>query len=181
MSDSKRLRAQIVGLFTDSLTSACPPVPAATRAIWARKMEIGCYNYTIAQCKSLGILCTFDSATKAQSAFCGRYSDSAYRLVELLGDPRGEFAARLMSGAISPSGAAGAEIKDLCPSATAHERAEIELRSKQRIDQKISRLFRCAKCGRNETTRDEVMTRRADESCSYRIKCLNCGHSWITS
>jgi DNA-directed RNA polymerase subunit M/transcription elongation factor TFIIS len=67
--------------------------------------------------------------------------------------------------------------KELCPQATAAERAEIAKRSVQKIVEKESNLFRCPHCTERRCTYQEVQRRSLDEAPDYFCRCLNpkCG------
>jgi DNA-directed RNA polymerase subunit M/transcription elongation factor TFIIS len=64
--------------------------------------------------------------------------------------------------------------KELCPQATAAERAEIAKRSEQKVAEKESNLFRCPHCGARRCTYREVQRRSLDEAPDYLCYCLSC-------
>lgn len=55
--------------------------------------------------------------------------------------------------------------------------AEAEMyRDKQIV---ASGVFRCGKCGSNETISSEKQTRSADEPMDIKVTCIHCGNRWV--
>ena len=44
-----------------------------------------------------------------------------------------------------------------------------------------SGIYKCKKCGGNQTTQSEMQTRSADEPMTLFIRCLNCDYQWKLS
>lgn len=76
-------------------------------------------------------------------------------------------------GHLSPEDLGDLSEKDLCPAATAKERAEISMRAEQKVVEKESNLFRCPHCGERRCTYIEVQRRSLDEVPDYPCRCLN--------
>ncbi len=69
--------------------------------------------------------------------------------------------------------------RDLSPELyTSHEN-DIALRSGQKIKNKTSKQYKCRKCGKSETTIQEVQMRSFDEGSTISAVCENCGHNWF--
>jgi transcription elongation factor S-II len=45
-------------------------------------------------------------------------------------------------------------------------------------NQRVSKVFKCGKCGKRETTFFQMQTRSADEPMTTFITCLNCNNRW---
>ena len=63
--------------------------------------------------------------------------------------------------------------KELCPESIAFEIAEIQKRSGQKIEEKVSTLFECPFCKQRKCSFTQVQLRSADEAPDYKCKCLN--------
>lgn len=51
------------------------------------------------------------------------------------------------------------------------------LQSKTKM--KTTDMYTCSRCGKKECTSLKVILRSADEGCSFRITCVNCGFSFV--
>ena len=56
---------------------------------------------------------------------------------------------------------------------------EIEIKSKQNVEQTVSKLYRCSKCRKNRTKYTRMQTRSSDEGYTLFINCIECGHKWM--
>ena len=54
----------------------------------------------------------------------------------------------------------------------------IELRSAQKLELTISRLYTCKKCKNNKTKYNKIQTRSGDEGPTIFIKCVECDNRW---
>lgn len=137
-----------------------------------RRIERGCYNNTILSCIKDGITQNWESVK-----FVGRYSSSCYRIISHL-SYRG-LAEKIINESIGPlDNVSLLSSFELDETGSATERAEIELRKKQKVDQKISKVFTCRKCGGKETTMKNYQTRAADEDSTLSIRCIRCEYVW---
>lgn len=145
----------------------------------AQAIETSCYNAAIRQSKES------DEPTRRQwssPAFVDIYSCRCGVINSLL-DPMStscreygpQLASRLLSGDLAPESLGDLKERDLCPAATAAERAEIASRSMQTVAEKESNLFRCPHCKERRCTYREVQRRGLDEPPDYRCMCLACG------
>lgn len=66
--------------------------------------------------------------------------------------------------------------QDLNPDANVSERDEIQRRRDQKIEEKVSRQYRCRKCGHDETIPLQYQSRALDEGGSLSIRCVKCGN-----
>ena len=55
----------------------------------------------------------------------------------------------------------------------------IELKSKQKVEQTVSRLYTCGKCKKNKTKHTKMQTRSSDEGYTVFINCVECGNKWM--
>lgn len=162
----------------------------AQRETIIRRMERSCFNAAVVSSTRDGIICRW-----TEPRFCERYSAECYRVLSHLSPSSAIVTAAaatdnaaaaatepyLLSELITGNIPAG-EIADLptitlCPDATVEERAEISRRQGVKLDVKVSRAHKC-KCGKNETTVIEYMSRSADEAMTLSIRCVHCGNTW---
>ena len=140
------------------------------RAAQVRKMERDCYNKTIEGCKRDGI-----DRLWAEKKFRERYSSECYRIISNMGD---YLIGKLVVGEVNPEEITKLSNYELDPEATKAERDEITMRKNIKTDIKVSRMFVCPKCGKNETTLRVYQARCADEGDTTSIKCINCEFTW---
>jgi hypothetical protein len=183
-------REQIRRLFAQTLQRAAPAFAGddALAATTAREIETTCYNDAVRTCKTseepprrhwdsppfVDIYSTRCGALVGlldpDSSTCRAFGGGLVRrLLAAIGAPGGEGAAPLAARALS-----GVPERELCPEATAAERAEIAARSAQRVDEKVSILFRCPHCGARRCTYTEVQRRSLDEAADNICFCLEC-------
>ncbi len=145
----------------------------------AIELEKGCYDATVHECNEQGIICDF-----AEPGFRGRYSSHSYKILANLNDrlvvDTSNFVTMLRNRESSLIKIATMTSKEICPIAAAEERAIIEERKQQKIEKKISTLFKCAKCGANRSTKEEKFLRSNDEASTFKHTCEGCGHTWVT-
>ena len=142
-----------------------------------RRIERNCFEVTIKSCTNDGIDRLF-----TEKKFLERYSSNCNRVISNL-DVRSLVGSSylldmIIAGKIDPYRVAELESKDLCPEASATERAEIKLRQDQKTVMKVSTKYTCRKCHRNETTFLEYQGRASDEASSLSIKCIHCEYVW---
>lgn len=150
---------------------------AQKRDAFVRRIERSCFEVTINSCIEDGIDRLF-----GEKKFVERYSSNCSRVMSNLykeGSVGGNYLIGcLISGKIDPYNIASLPPRDLCPAASATERAEIELRQNQKFVNKVSRAYICRKCNGNETIPIEFQARSSDEGSTYSIKCVNCEFVW---
>ncbi len=88
-------------------------------------------------------------------------------------------AKKLVSGEIKPEDICNYSSKDINPDASETERAYIETRQKQKVDEKYTTRYQCHRCFEHKATYNEVQIARADEAASNRLTCLHCGNTWF--
>jgi hypothetical protein len=174
-------REVMVRAFVRALVRADPHWASAgardeTLAL-ARAIESACYNATIRQSKA-----EEDPPRRQWDApeFVDIYSGRCGVILSHL-DPDSTscraygalVAPRLLDASLTPEALGGMCERDLCPPATAAERAEIACRGAQRVEEKESNLFRCPHCRERRCTYREVQRRGLDEAPDYRCVCLN--------
>lgn len=151
------------------------------RATIVRRMERSCLNETVISCTNDGIDCYW-----TVQSFRERYSARCYQiLIHLDGGIEDGIGATktpylltsILAKDIDPNDVAKLNFIELCPEATAKERAEIDTRRGIKVEIKVSRAYTC-RCGRNETTINEYVARSADEALKISIQCVHCGNRW---
>ena len=68
--------------------------------------------------------------------------------------------------------------EELCPEKTIDLRANLAQRNDITYSTKLSTMFKCGKCKRNECSLDRRHTRGLDEGTNYRATCMFCKHTW---
>lgn len=154
----------------------------------AFECESSCYVATIRWCKAMDTNCIRDWSSPQ---FCDIYS-SRCGMVNSHVDPDSSVGAaygcdgpdsvvgRILGGQLEPRAVGAMAATQLCPAATARERADIDLRSRQKIDKKASTLFQCpvSTCRARNCTYEEVQMRSLDEPSDIWVTCLTCEHRW---
>lgn len=152
-------------------------LPYNLREEKVRRMERSCVRATVEYCESRKITCSF-----VNNFFVNKYSEYCYLMLANLEktSPVGSnyFIKNLISNEINPYNVAKLTSIDLCPDASKKIRDDIEERSNQKFDMKVSTTHTCRKCKNNKTIRMEYQARAGDEASSFSIKCINCGHVW---
>lgn len=144
----------------------------------ARDIEVSCYNAAVRTSKES------EDPPRRQwdsPAFVDIYGTRCGTISGLL-DPHSSacraygatLVTRLFDGTVSPATLGDMTSKELCPQATAAERAEIDKRAVQKVQMKESTLFRCPHCNERRCTYQEVQRRSLDEAPDYLCRCLSC-------
>lgn len=150
----------------------------------ARRLERGCYNRALEQCKE-----SADNHKRRWDSemFVAVYSGRVATLLANL-DCDGGVASHLGDGGAPPHALAkilagewhplalGAMTADqLCPQAGEAERSLIGRRSLQKVAEKVSSLFSCPQCRARRCTYRQVQIGAADEPSTFMCTCLACG------
>lgn len=170
-------------LMRKTMIGVCAKYPAwaalsaETQEALVRRMERNCFETTITGCKLDGIDRLF-----TEPKFVNRYSTTCSRILANL-DVTGSVGSdylidNIVREIINPYNIAELTSQHLCPDASKHERNEIELRQKQRIQSKVSHAYTCRKCGGKETIPIEFQGLAVDEGMRTSIKCINCEFVW---
>jgi DNA-directed RNA polymerase subunit M/transcription elongation factor TFIIS len=141
----------------------------------AAHLEYGCRLYSMKQCLESSIVpnCACDNAL-----FIQHYSDSMYKIIDLIGDENGELIYRILHDDFKLEQVADMDASQLCPSIMRAEREQVELRRAQKITQKVSHSYTCRKCGGHSTITHEKQTRCSDEAPTIFIQCTDCSQKW---
>lgn len=137
----------------------------------------GCLEAAIVDCRNDGILISWQ-----EKQFSDRYNMMANKVLSVLDSDINAYAhrvlGRLLSGTISAKNMAFMEVEELCSEANEDIRSEIEMRKKQKVEIKVSTMYRCKKCKNNLTIPVEQQTRSLDEASKHSVKCIECEHIW---
>lgn len=68
--------------------------------------------------------------------------------------------------------------EELAPHKTKHIQQQIEKRANQKIKLRVSKMYKCFRCGKRSTTSKEKQTRSLDEPATLFITCTYCGNNW---
>lgn len=142
-----------------------------------RRMERSCFKATVTSCTLDGVDRLF-----TDKRFVQRYCANCSRVMANL-DPTSSVGSlylldHILRGDIDPYNVADLVSKDLCPDASKAEREEIALRMTVKTPMKVSRAYKCRKCGGQETVFIEFQARSADEASTKSIKCVGCEYVW---
>lgn len=143
-----------------------------------RALELSCYNATIRASKN-----SEEPARRQWDSddFVNIYSGRAGTVASML-DPAGvtvrQFGPRLYTalatGALSAQACGELDPKQVYPESVAAERAEIDRRREQHVQEKETNLFKCPHCGERRSTYRQVQRRCLDEAPDYICRCLAC-------
>lgn len=172
-------REVIQRLFVRTLMAADPRYAEerATALEVACAIETSCYNAAVRASKES------EEPPRRQwdsPAFVDIYGSRCGAICRLL-DPESSacrtyqatLVPRLLSGELAPGALGDLSEKELCPQASAAERAEIAKRSQQKVVEKESNFFRCPHCGERRSAYQEIQRRSLDEAPDYLCRCLN--------
>jgi DNA-directed RNA polymerase subunit M/transcription elongation factor TFIIS len=141
----------------------------------ARQLEIGCRTFVVQEINSSS------HALNDSSYAISVLSGVVYEIADLLRDPSCELITAILSERLRAHMVPHAVLADICPSVLRAERDEVELRKKQKIEQKTSSVFTCKKCKVAKTLVREAQTRSSDEAPTLVIQCVGCGNCWTQS
>lgn len=177
-------RQTLVRAFVRTLMEAHPAFADRARALrTAQALEASCYNRAIQLC--LGAQRAVTRSWQSP-AFVGIYSAGCGGLLQHLNPlsaPCRAYGTQLLcalaEGEVAPEALGALGERELCPAATADIRAELSVRSQQKIEKKVSHLFVCPGCGHRGCTYDMVQRRSLDEPATCVCFCLGCEKTFI--
>lgn len=70
--------------------------------------------------------------------------------------------------------------EELSPAKNTRLLEELNARRTQKMSVKVSTLYRCRQCGKNETTVRSVQMRSLDEGETLVISCIFCSYKWFS-
>lgn len=142
----------------------------------ARRLERACFNLSIDIANLNNVPAVFDNGRFVQiySAECMRILWNISPSVAY----NSYFVDSILSGVIDVTKVGSLKNEDLNPEVSKKERDEIAARQNQKTEIKVSRKYKCKKCGGNETIPIEYQGRAADEASSKSVRCIACGHVW---
>jgi len=148
----------------------------------ATQLENSCYNETIRVCKtSEDPPCRnwdYPDFINIYSGRCGTIN-TYLNTKSTINDHYGsDLLARILGGDLSPAAIGKMSATELCPAATAIERATIASRQQQVIEVKESNFYRCPHCGARRCTWTSKQMRAADEPATIFCFCLECNHKF---
>jgi DNA-directed RNA polymerase subunit M/transcription elongation factor TFIIS len=189
-TDDSDPRRAIVQMFHNALaasfnaiTSATPPTetsPSAPVNIaeLAQKVEVGVYNYVIrsTQLRGGNVLRSWDNPTfvsyySARAATVNTYLDVNSSMVAQYGM---RLATALFAGDIQPAQVGGMTEEDLCPEGFEYEVQTVSHRKQQKVEKRVTQLWKCPNCKSRSSTSREVHDRSLDEPPSVYCTCTVC-------
>jgi len=169
-------------LFVRALVLAAPELGPAKHLEMAAAIEVSCYNAAVRISKE-----STDPPRRAwdSPAFVDIYSMRCGAVYSAL-DPNStscinygaQLLSRILSGELPIARLGDMSEREMCPPATAAERADIKKRSEQKVDHKTTNIFECPHCKARQCTYEEVQLRSADEAPDYFCFCLACNRKF---
>ena len=141
-------------------------------------IEKSIYDKTIHVCTSHNIHISWDD-----QLFINKYSNESYRIISQIdqqsyvNDPN--FGNKIIDN--NMQNIAFIESRDLVPHLYKDIEDSLNERKQQKIIQKVSKLYRCPKCGEKQSKIEEVQLRSLDEGANVSACCCNCFHTWIAA
>jgi len=148
--------------------------------LWAVKIERSCNNAVVRYCMATNQPCKW-TAPEFQTAYserCGAVNchiNIKSHVCKIHGSHTLDM---LLSGEWSPEDIGEKSEYEMCPRATEAERQMLELRSKQAIEYRTTKVYCCPRCKCMESTYRTVQLRSSDEGTSVLCKCINCGFEY---
>lgn len=105
--------------------------------------------------------------------FLQTYSRESYRIVDWISK------SNLADIRVNYKDIAFKTTRELFPGLYISHEEYIKQRGQQKIETKLSRQYRCSRCGHSETKVHEIQLRSFDEGSNISITCQNCSHHWI--
>lgn len=144
----------------------------------ARRLERGCYNKTVAEFTTL-----HGDLSWENQQFLQYYSSVAAKLainLDAESSLQSDYLIEYIKEATDLTTVADMSSVEINPMASKEERDMIDIRLQQKVEEKYTTRYRCGKCRKQKCSYREVQIAAADESCSYSLTCLECGHAWVT-
>jgi DNA-directed RNA polymerase subunit M/transcription elongation factor TFIIS len=169
-------------LFVRALNAGAPELGRARIQEMATAIEVSCYNAAVQISKESSDppRRSWDSpsfvdiySTRCGAVYCALDPSSAS-----CASYGPQLLPRILSGEVAIASVGDMSERNMCPPATAEERAEIAMRSAQRVVEKESTLFSCPHCKARRCTYIEVQRRSLDEAPDYICRCLACNRKF---
>ena len=142
------------------------------------KIEKSCFNASIQQAQGEYVHCKWTN-----ESFTNIYILISARVLENMDCNStihsSTFVKKLKNKEIDPDTVGFMTSHELCPEKSQSIVNEIIERSNQKLTAKTSKIYKCSKCKKMETTAVSVQLRALDEGESFHITCNFCGHDWI--
>jgi DNA-directed RNA polymerase subunit M/transcription elongation factor TFIIS len=148
------------------------------RDAFITNIEKSIYEKTVYSCNTHNVHVAWDN-----TLFINKYSNESYRIISQIdtqscaNDPN--FANKIIDDKLQ--NVAFLESRDLAPQLYKPIEESIEVRKRQIIIQKVSKLYKCPKCGQKQSRIEEVQLRSFDEGANVSACCCNCFHTWIAA
>jgi len=145
----------------------------------ARAVEVGAWNWALAQAEIRGNTKIFDGTLRDD--YCRRAAHCAANLsTGPLGNGNTWLLPLVLAGAIEPYQVAFLDARAL----NAHvARDHADTKDRRNLHDRdaylaVSTLFTCPKCTAQRSTYRQLQTRSGDEGSTLFVHCLDCGHDW---
>ncbi len=143
----------------------------------AFEIEQGCYDVCLEDAKCRNI------RTNWNIYFIRIYTSITLRIIRNL-DPRSDVGStylldNIVSGKIQPIDIGKLQPHELCVERNEDIISHTDKQRNEKINAKVSSLYKCSKCRSSTTTVQDIQLRSLDEGSNTRITCVVCAHVWI--
>lgn len=145
---------------------------------YVRKLEVACHNATIKKAYDENIICSYDD-----ELFCSLYHSICYRVSSNLDRNslvnNKTLIKKILNKEITISELPLLSSVELYPEIHQDIIDKVEASKHVKINYKISALYKCPKCKKQECrVSDNLYNRSLDEGVNLIITCLHCGHEF---
>jgi DNA-directed RNA polymerase subunit M/transcription elongation factor TFIIS len=180
------LRISKIILFQDCIQDheTYKNMSSENRTELLKKMEQSCYNFAVRKAKDETILPIWnlkDLGVDIDNFFVNIYEMCCFKITSNI-DQRGEIKSnildKIMSGEVDASNVAYLTSQEMRPDK--YKDILLKIESQKNVKQTVntSKLYKCPRCGKNETEIILMQTRSLDESNSAFAQCVSCGKRW---
>lgn len=142
------------------------------------ELEVSCYNKALKYANDNNISIIWENMS-----FISFYARETNRVISHLDMAclECDIPDKIIDGEIIPIEIANLTSTDLIPEKNAEIRENIKRRNEQKIDGKISTMYKCPKCDKRECIIREVQIRSLDEGANINAICKNCSFQWTAA
>jgi len=141
-----------------------------------KKIENSCYKYTIFQSKKNNIILSWD-----EILFEDLYHMTCYKIISNLNEEfilDSNFSNKIFDRKIDLDNIAFLSSREIFPEKYIKIDQNIEKRKNVKQTINTSRMYKCGRCGKNETVLESLQMRSLDEGNSIFAICVDCGKKW---
>lgn len=140
-----------------------------------KKIEVGCYNYTIRKTNEDNITCSW-SNKQFEMAYNYVIHEKAY---ELNYNNNKYLMPLILDGSIDPYKLGGMNPEEMNPESNSKIIQATQERRTLEVKSKTSSLYTCEKCKKKAVYLDVMQTRSPDEAPDLKVTCSYCENTWF--